>query len=99
MRTMAVRSVSNLRYNNYGQYPPPVAERNPRSAVSCSDIRQQPPSPSANGNGRLQAYSNGLQQEPVRRTSTSTSGRLEYIINSMAYIRGELVSDENLTRF
>lgn len=79
----ALRSNLN-RYRSYGQYP----------GAGDSTNSEREPAVSWNSGGPPAAPAvhapNGMQ-EPQARSST-TSSRLEYIINAMAYIRGELVS-------
>lgn len=97
---MAVRSVAS-RYQNYGLYSSGDHSRTTcdvredslglvaSSSSSCSTLTavhvQAAVSPSD-----YDYHDDQLEEESQGQPSTSS--RLEYIINSMAYIRGELVS-------
>lgn len=99
---MAVRSTAS-RYQNYGLYSSVdhsrttsnIREDSPRhcnlvatSSSSCSTL----PSAAQALNGHEYYHNHHRNHGQAEEDRPSTSSRLEYIINSMAYIREELVS-------
>lgn len=88
---MAVRSTAS-RYQNYG-YPTGEA------SSSVQHPREDSPRPnlvavssSCSVLPAVHAVNGCQQQQHESEVHPSASSRLEYIINAMAYIRGELVS-------
>ena len=100
---MAVRSSSN-RYQNYGRYSSVdhsrttsnLREDSPRHsnlvATSSSSCSTLPSAVQSSVNGHEYYHHHHHHQGQAEEERPSTSSRLEYIINSMAYIREELVS-------
>lgn len=84
---MAVRSSAN-RYQNYGLYPSGDSYGTASSSVQCSSREASPRPNLVDVNDDDCRY----QREAEAQGHPSASSRLEYIINAMAYIRGELVS-------
>ena len=95
---MAGRS-SVSRYQNYGHYRP-SREDTTESRLACISDEKEPNQAHHASSSRQQQqdYSavhvkNGVREPiPAVNGQTNPNSRLEYIINAMAYIRGELVS-------
>lgn len=82
---MATSSANN-RYQNYGLYPSGDCSR---TSVQCNSSSREA-SPRPNRAASCSPVNDEVDYE--HEGHPGASSRLEYIVNAMAYIRGELVS-------